>query len=130
MTTGRINQVNIRSFFFPRVPKHASTLKNTMQTKVCIVFFKIFWKLICIQIRTNVFQHYDHYLNANKFSLQKLFPRTNNAQLKHHAEANASSQCCSFLYCLILFATQNNRNRFGTNTSEQYSLSNELYNYA
>ena len=40
MTTGRINQVYIHSFFFPRIQKDTCTSKKAMQTEICIAFIQ------------------------------------------------------------------------------------------
>ena len=40
MTTGRINQVYIHSFFFPRIPRDTCTSKKAMQTEICIAFIQ------------------------------------------------------------------------------------------
>ena len=109
----------------------ASRKTQVLQRKLCkpkhaSFFFKKY--LRCKQIQTKAFRQISCYSHANVFSLQKLFPRISSAQLQHHAKVDGSSQCYSTVYCLIVLATQNKS--FGTNTSEQYNITRELYIFA
>ena len=119
MTTGRINQVYILSFFDTRASRETQVLqrKRCKPRSASFLFKKYF---MSIQIRTKVSRLFDCYSNANEFSLQICSPEQ--TMLNWYIMQKLMPVHSAAHYCIDWYYSQHK-----TNVSAQTHQSNTNY---